>query len=222
MVCRNGLVAAIGLPTLALAALLLAGRASATTVISDPLGDSTDVVDILSISAGYTATTLVLDGTFAPGTFDPSTGGFNVGLDTDVNPSTGIDCSGGAYIFPCGSEWEVSYNATRSTTVTRLTDGMGGFFASFPVSFGTDSFHVVVPLNADPNVGLPGNGVVLFGLVAGVVDTSTMLFGPEDIAPDSADGGPLGGPSTPIPEPGTAGLVLCALGFLPVARRRRP
>lgn len=199
---------------LVLAGLLAGAQASATTIIADPVGDSDGVVDITSVSAGFTATTLVLGGTFAPGTFDPATGGFNVGLDTDLNPSTGIDCSGGANIFPCGSEWQVSYNASLSTTVARLTDGVGGSFASFSVTFGTDMFEIVVALNADPNLGLPDDGLALFGLVAGVVDSSGG-FGPDDIAPDGADGGPLGGPSSPIlPEPSSAGLLVLSLAVV--------
>ena len=213
---RRGTVLAV----LALAGLLTGGRATATTIIPDPVGDSDDVVDITSVSAGFTATTLVLGGTFDPGTFDPATGGFNVGLDTDMDPNTGIDCSGGLNIFPCGSEWQVSYNASASTTMARLTDGIGGAFASFAVTFGTDSFEIVVPLNADPNLGLPDDGLALFGLVAGVVDFSTGSFGPEDIAPDSADEGPLGGPSSPIvPEPSAASLLTLALAAVFSMRR---
>lgn len=183
---------------------LIASSASATTTVSDPAGDAGGGPDILSISAGFSSTTLFLSATFAPGTLDPNNLGFNFGLDTDLDPGTGWACPPNA--FPCGAEWEMHYDSLTAVGTARLDD-FTSFFATIPVTFGPNSFSMEVPLNADPNIGLPDDGEVLFGLVTGNPDPSTGEFGGDDFAWDAADEGPLAGPSTPVPEP-DVGLLL--------------
>lgn len=206
------------LTTLA-ASLVLAGGASATTTVSDPAGDADGGPDILSISAGFNSNTLFVSATFAPGTLDPNELGFNFGLDTDLDPSTGYPCP--PNIFPCGAEWELHYNSTNAVGTVRLDD-FNSFYVTIPVVFGPDSFEIAVPLNPDPNLGLPDDGELLFGLVAGIPDPGTGVFGPDDIAWDAADEGPLAGPSTRVPEPTIVLLATwTALAVSPLRRRWR-
>ncbi len=210
---------AISRALVALALLTIAGPTLAAT-ITDPVGDSTSQ-DIVSVTGVYDANALTLSATFDAGTLDPAALGFMFGLDTDQDPGTGVDCSGGAYSFPCGAEWslyfQVEYDPANAVLVDAVTAEL---YATIPVVFGTDTLSLTVPLDADPNLGLPDDGQLLFGMTVGD-PVPGPAFVVRDIAPDSALDGALVGPTTLVPEPATGALValgLAAMGFV----RRAP
>jgi hypothetical protein len=200
-----------------LAALALVGPTQAATIV-DPAGDSTSQ-DIVSVTGVYDAHALHLSASFVSGTLDPAALGFTFGLDTDEDPGTGLACSDDGFAFPCGAEWSLFFQVDYDPANAILVDSdTGTMHASLPVVFGIDTLSLTVPLDADPALGLPDDGRLLFGLIVGD-PTPGFGFEGRDLAADSALGGALVGPSTPVPEPATGALVGLGLMAMSVARR---
>jgi PEP-CTERM motif-containing protein len=173
----------------------------ATTILLDPADAA--IQDILSVSGSFHATTLYLSATFRSGTFVPGNLGFLFGLDTDLNPLTGVQPPA---TFPLGSDFNVfglasGGNPPSVASVIRIGVGFQG---TVPVVFGTDAFSLAIPL------ALLGNddGVANFGLAVGTPNS------PSGFLLTDQTSGPLSGPTTavPIPEPGT--LTLLSVGLL--------
>lgn len=214
-----------------LAFACLAGRAGATTLV-DPTGDSSSH-DATSATGVYNAMRWTLSATFDPGTLNASDLGFAFGLDVDEDPTTGVPDvgSGGENIvFPIGGEIYVFYHVDPDPTHARVylwvpALGENRLAATVPVPFGVDASEVKVPLSLSADLGggrshvASDDGLALFGLVVGDPNDSGG-FTARDFVPDGADDGPLGGPTSRVPEPALAGLAAAA-GLVGAAARRR-
>ncbi len=187
--------------------LVLSSNISFASAISDPSGDSTSH-DIASASAFFDSTTMFMTATFHPGTLDPSNFAFFFSFDLDEDPSTGTQPPA---TFPLGGDETVQFNSLFDPSFARVN----GFLT--PISFGTDSFSVSVPLSI-----LADDGQANYGLKVGN-PTTEFSFIAHDTAPDSATGNPLTTPTTFIPEPST--VILAAIGLVGLAafgwRRRK-
>jgi hypothetical protein len=219
-----------GVAAAALALACLAGRAGATTLV-DPIGDSTSH-DIASATGTYGGTRWTLGATFAPGTLDLGDFGFAFGLDVDEDPTTGVpDVGPGGedFVFPIGGEIYVFYHVDHDPTHARVylwvpALGENRLAATVPVLFGADSLQLKVPLSLSADLGggmsymVSDDGLALFGLTVGDLNDSGG-FTVRDFVPDGADDGPLGGPTSFVPEPALGALVTG--GLLAAAARRR-
>jgi hypothetical protein len=215
---------------LALVLACLAGSAGATTLV-DPTGDSSSH-DATSATGVYSSMRWTLSATFDPGTLNPSDLGFAFGLDVDQNPGTGVPTlgSGGQdYVFPIGAEVYVFYHVTVDPTHARVFLWVSSLEENrlatmVPVLFGANSIQVSVPLSLSADLGggmthvVADDGLAFFGFAVGEPSSPT-VFTPHDFVPDGADDGPLGGPTSRVPEPALAALA--AAGLLAAAARRR-
>jgi hypothetical protein len=202
----------------ALLALAAAGApAGALTIVTDPEGDTSAAgPDVVAISAEFSASALLLDVSLAAGTLDPGNLAFQLALDVDLDPGTGSSCT--PVTFPCGAEYAVAFNSLLDADTVLLVDLVAQtLVTAVPVSPRADGFLLTVPLG---DGGLPDDGEVLFGIVVGIPITSS-TFSSRDVAPDAAVGGPLAGPSTPVPEPSAALLLGAGLGALASRRLSR-
>jgi len=203
---------------IALGAMALLAKSAFATIITDPVGDASGHADVVALSGVYNQTTLFLSAQFQPGTLDPTSLAFFIGLDTDQNPATGEQP-----FFPIGSEFVVGFNSLASTSQATIFQQHVGLVGSVPISFGTNSFTVAVPLSMLGN----DDGAALFGLAEGV-PTDPSSFDAFDYVPDSArGGGPLGGPTSVLSlnDSGATTLLfalgIAALGLVKVTTRKR-
>lgn len=213
-----------------LLALLAPSFATATTIISDPIGDAGLGPDIVSIAGGYDATNLYLSASFAPGTLNLSNLSLWFLLDTDTNTATGLS-TGSA-----GEDYVVSYKSSFSWEGPTNIQGPTGtlFWAPFQTHLFPNKIVFTVPLSLLGN----DDGVVNFGAVVvstiwtGCADpfqTSGLCSSPiyqtsSDVATGHdaiVVGGPnlyydayttLSGPTSPIPEPQS--FALLAIGVM--------
>ena len=197
----------------ALKAMALLANSAFATTIADPVGDASGHADVVALSGAYNQTSLFLSAQFQPGTLDPTNLAFFIGLDTDENPATGEEP-----FFPIGSEFVVDFNSRASTSQAAVFQQHVGPIGSVPISFGTNSFSVTVPLSMLGN----DDGAALFGLAEGV-PTDASSFDAVDYVPDSArGGGQLGGPTSALSvnDSGAASLLfalgIAALGLVKV------
>jgi hypothetical protein len=169
----------------------------ATTVIGDPSGDfypgSIPIQDIVSISGGYDNTRLYLGANFQPGTFNSGNLNFFYALDTDLNPATPVPQPG--MIIPRG-DYTVYFNSmnnmTQATVYQQSSFGIGTM-GTVPVSFGSNSINLTIPLSFLGN----SNGKTNFGLQVGYpIDANSGRF--TDSAPADIFFGQLGGPTSPV------------------------
>jgi hypothetical protein len=179
---------AIGVTIAVIIAALLSATANAEHRGS-PTG-TPGLNEIEIIDGRYDAMNFYFDVYFTPGTLDATNLGFGLGLDTDLDPNTGVVCDGYVF-FPCGAEWSFYFNSQRDASNAFLSQSD----APFPVEFGSDHVSLTVPLDPNPELGLPDDGYALYGLVTGV-PLSPDSIEALDVAPTSAVFGPLGGPTT--------------------------
>ncbi len=179
---------------------LVSTTAYAQTTLFDPINDASGFHDITSISGGYTHTNMILTANFRAGTLHPNNLGFTIGLDTDLNASTGTQPPN----YPVGQDFSLFFNSQTSATTASLSGIVG---PAIPVSFSTDSFSLSIPLSRLGN----DDGIAKFCFLVGnpLPSGAIQIF---DFAPDTAGGGALGGPTTFIPEPST--MVLAGLGIV--------
>lgn len=155
-----------------LAIAALAPAASATTLLPDPTGDVflfTDPLppgapippDVTAVSAGFDATDLHLTLAFAPGTLDPAEPGlfFVIGLDTDLDDSTGSNFIPGADKLLFFASGLAFVNVCDELVPIPSCSG------TLPVGVGEDLLELAVPLGAPI---LPDGGAVRFGFVGGL------------------------------------------------------
>ena len=190
---------------IALGAMALLAKSAFATIITDPVGDASGHADVVALSGVYNQTSLFLSTQFQPGTLDPTNLAFFIGLDIDENPATGEQP-----FFPIGSEFVVDFNSLASTSQATIFQQDVGPVGSVPISFGTNSFSVTVPLSMLGS----DDGAALFGLAEGV-PTDASSFDAFDYVPDSArGGGPLGGPTSALSlNDSGATTLLFALGI---------
>ena len=203
---------------IAVGAMAVLATSAFATTITDPVGDASGHADVVALSGVYSQTSLFLFAQFQPGTLDPTNLAFFIGLDTDENPATGEQP-----FFPIGSEFVVDFNSLASTSQATIFQQDVGPVGSVPISFGTNSFSVAVPLSMLGN----DDGAALFGLAEGV-PTDASSFNAFDFVPDSARrGGPLGGPTSALSlnDSGAASLLfalgIAALGLVKLTTRAR-
>jgi hypothetical protein len=127
---------------IALGAMALLAKSVFATIITDPVGDASGHADVVVLSGVYNHTSLFLSAQFQPGTLDSTNLAFFIGLDTDQNPATGEQP-----FFPIGSEFVVGFNSLASTSQVTIFQQHVGLVGSVPISFGTNSFSVAVPLS---------------------------------------------------------------------------
>lgn len=164
--------------------------------ILDASGDAVSH-DIESVSAIFDATTMLLHATFYQGTLDPSNLAFVMFFDLDQNPATGLPSSAS---ISTGAEVGVSFNTQRYLAEARIRGDV------LPVSFGIDSFSIILPLSM-----LGDDGHANFGIVVGDPTSESTFFG-RDFAPDGDMGRPLSTPTLFVPEPRSS--VMALLGLL--------
>jgi hypothetical protein len=190
----------------------------AAAVLFDPPDATTQ--DILRVTGSFDDQNLYLGALFRAGTLSVNNLTFSFGLDTDRNPATGTN---NLNLF-LGAEFTVARDALGAdpsqARVNKLIFSGGSVTAqpqgSVPVSFGTDSFTLAVPL-----AFLGGSdGRVNFGLATGT-PLSPGRFLPTDKAPDPVDpsgGIPLAGPAKPTASTvfksamGTTAFVIGTIG----------
>ena len=126
---------------IALGAMALLANSAFATTITDPVGDASGHADVVALSGVYNQTSLFLSAQFQAGTLDPTNLAFFIGLDTDENPATGEQP-----FFPIGSEFVVDFNSLASTSQATIFQQDVGPVGSVPISVGTNSFSVTVPL----------------------------------------------------------------------------
>lgn len=182
----------------------------------DPTGDTfgflTPQLDIVNTQVTLTPTAIMFDVAFADMISAPSANLDNsvygdIDLDIDQNPSTGSTSNVTLYgnqPSGLGIEYYVDlFSEYFDPGFVELVDVSGvSVPVSLPISFGTNSFSVTIPLS-----DLGGDdGYVNFGVIAGTFYEST----------DQQVGGV-------VPEP-TSGLIWCCLAVAPLfgsGRRRR-
>ena len=150
--------------------------------ITDPAGDTQSdarvriAPDLIRATADVGGGNITVVIHFAPGTFDHQTTRVSVLLDTDLNTSTGIAQRPGL-----GADYGIDLVA--STTLANVTraDPAGcaaqlscfNVAGSAPITVGTDSMQVTVPLsllgNADGRMAFAMNAYVLVATATAVV-----------------------------------------------------
>ena len=200
---------------IALGAMALLAKPAFATTITDPVGDATGHADVVALSGVYNQTSLFLSAQFQPGTLDPTNLAFFIGLDIDENPPRENNHS----FHRLRVRRRLQF--TRSTSQATIFQQDVGPVGSVPISFGTNSFSVTVPLSMLGN----DDGAALFGLAEGV-PTDASSFNAFDFVPDSARrGGPLGGPTSALSlnDSGAASLLfalgIAALGLVKLTTR---
>ena len=178
-----------------LIASALAGQSlNGQTVISDAVGDALGHADAIAISGGVARSNLYLTATFQNGTLNRTNLGFMFGLDTDRNPNTG---TGPPASFPLGAEFTLFYASTLDTNSVTVSDNTNLLLAGLaPVTFGSNTLSLTLPLSMLRS----SNGVMNFGFICGVPVGTNGSFQAFDTVPNTAAGGPLGGPTSVIPE----------------------
>jgi len=159
-------------------------------VVTDPAGDAFGNADVISVSARFASGKMFLTANFSAGSLNPTNLGFIFGFDVDQNPATGTPPPA----FPLGADSTVSFNSAEGTDLAMV----GGFIAPVswvPVTFGSNSLSLVVPLSAFG----PNDGVMGFGFIVGVPNGTNGFFA-YDVAPDSVWNSPLTSLTSPIPE----------------------
>jgi hypothetical protein len=176
----------------------------------------------------YNSTTLYFDVQFATGTFDPTKSGLLIGLNTDLNTSTG--CCVSPVYFPLGAEYALAYIASAGTKFVVVSYSADGsthtIVGDVTPTFVTDGVDLSLPLSL-----IGGNGLLDFGAVAGT-DNGDSTFAPTDFLPDLVDGkgyisaGPTSRvPDVSVPGPvagaGLPGLIFASGSLLVWWRRKR-
>ncbi len=167
------------------------GKGVEAGLVTDPVGDATGHADAVSISARFARGNLFLTANFSEGSLNPTNVAFIFGFDVDQNPATGVPPPA---TFPLGAEASVYFNSAEGTGLATV----GGYTAPatrVPVTFGSNSLSLVVPLSAFG----PDDGVMGFGFIVGVPNGTNGFFA-FDTVPDSAMGGSLSGLTSPVPE----------------------
>lgn len=180
-------------PGLLLGFSLSFGPLAEAGVVADPPGDAFGNADAVSISGRFAQGNLYVDATFSDGTLNPTNLGFIFGFDTDRNLTTGVQPPA---TFPLGSEVSVYFNSASSPDALLYSQFLVQLIR---VTFGTNSLSLVLPLSSLGTPFGPADGVMGFGFIVGVPNGTNGFFG-YDIVPNSADGGPLTGLTSPIPE----------------------
>jgi hypothetical protein len=174
-------------------AAFIASPLHAQTIITDPAGDASGHPDVIAISGGYTRSNLYLTATFRSGSLNRTNLGFMFGLDTDLHPNTGVKPPAS---FPLGAEFSIFFVSASDTNNATVTDIMKEqAVGTVPVKFASDSLSLTVPLALLHST----NGKMNFGFVCGPAGPNGS-FEPFDMVPDKAYCGPLGGPTSLIPE----------------------
>ncbi len=132
---------------------VIANNGSATTFISDPIGDSIGNADITEISGGYASDTLYLGVTFSQATFDPGKTSFYFYLDTDTNPNTG------SLFSPKGADYSTAYDPLRDAyAYVYQIYPTTAYLGDVPVSRSDNSFLMSIPLSLISDDGIAGFG----------------------------------------------------------------
>lgn len=156
---------------------------NATSVLTDASGDAS-TNDILSISGGFDNTSLYLGASFRPSTFNSGNLAFVFVLDTDLNHTV---------------DYAVYFDSSYSNTLASVDRNR--YIGTVPVSFGSNSINLSVPLSLLGN----SNGTANFGFGSGIPAPNGGGFSFMDYAPDDPQGGGpfsmLGGPTSPVPGP---------------------
>ncbi len=197
--------------------------------IEDPVGDVTlfsgplppgspSPPELVSVRAGFDATHLHVDVSFAPGTMNPGgTGTFYLlGLDLDLNALTGAS-------FIPGAEAMLFFASDlQSATICGTTLDPAVCTTSIPVQLGADDLSVSIPLGPD---GIDDDGAARFGFVAGyfldgIPVSEDVAFGGVSGSLDRVFAAVSGNLlAAPVPALAPLGAIGLALALVAAARR---
>ncbi|MFI4898733.1 MAG: GC-type dockerin domain-anchored protein [Phycisphaerales bacterium JB059] len=160
--------------------------------VTDPSGDGVSE-DIECIQGRYDSSELEVRVNFYSGTYNLGSSGALIGIDADMNTSTGAGPG-----FPFGAEYSVLYNPLNDLLSARLFQLDTGSVTEIGTVDAVPSgsgIRVMIPLGM-----IGGNGLVNYGVLAGPAINADFL-NESDYAPDDVIANGMTATSVAVCEP---------------------